>query len=170
MFRTWSNEHHLRGKQRGLVRVGSSDVVALTPLAHSGKHSGVLGNILWLLLQSQTNCTQRSAPKETGGKGTRQLDVLPMEGRAIHISDNLFPFLTHAGFSKYHHLTQLLSTSTAYPIRGAQRMPQHYLLWLLWSLAIKTTSESPRNNEEHPISFTMFEPMNRFIPLLSIPS
>ena len=75
------------------------------------------------LLQSQTNCTQHSAPQETGGKGTSQLNVLLMEGRAVHISDNLFPFLTQPGFSEYHSLTQLLSTSPVHPTHGTQHTP-----------------------------------------------
>lgn len=106
---------------------GDSDVVPLTPLAHPGKLSGVLGNVPWLLLQSQTNCTQRSAPKETGGKGTSQLDVSPMGARAIHISDNL-SFFNTCGFFKIPPFNPTPFNVPAYPIRGAQHMPRHYLL------------------------------------------
>lgn len=78
------------GDRKAFSVWGDSDVVPITPLAHSTKQGRGLGNVSWLLLQSQTNCIRRSAPKETGGKATSQLEVLLMEGRAVHISDNLF--------------------------------------------------------------------------------
>lgn len=80
-FRLWGHKHHWHSQP--------SEVVCFSRAKQTASSS------------------QHSTPKETGGKGTSQLDALLMEGRAVHVSISLsLFFLTHPGFTKYHSVTQ----------------------------------------------------------------
>lgn len=138
--------------------------MAVTLLAHSTKQGGVLGSISWLPLQSQTNCTRRSAPKETGSKGTSQRDVLLIWKEGLFPSQIIsFFVLRHSGFSKCHSLPTSTQHHLHIPRVGPNTYPNIISAPFFDSLPSRPTWPAPT------IPFTIFEPMDSFIPLPTPP-